>query len=187
MKKNLNTTTTKKQFKPKNKKQKFKKDSDEESSQMDDMELAELEKQANENFEEMKNTKTKFIQKTIDSRPKKQKDSDSESEAEKESENLNPPNEEGEENFEDEIGDDAKDLKSQKKYDVATLNIDMTEVNLKIQNIVDILSDFKNKRSKEMSRSDYMAELKKLSMVYYDYNEDITNLILYLFPPNEAI
>ena len=63
----------------------------------------------------------------------------------------------------------------------------MSEVNLKIQNIVDILSDFKNKRAKEMSRSDYMSELKNLVMVYYDYNEDIANLVLYLFPPNEAI
>jgi len=63
----------------------------------------------------------------------------------------------------------------------------MSEVNLKIQNIVDILSDFKNKKSKDMSRSDYMNELKNLVMVYYDYNEDIANLVLYLFPPNEAI
>lgn len=74
-----------------------------------------------------------------------------------------------------------------KMVDVAHMNVDMAEVNLRIQGIIDILSDFKNKKEEEKTRNDYMAELKSLLMLYYDYNEDIMSLILYLFPPNEAV
>ncbi len=74
-----------------------------------------------------------------------------------------------------------------KIIDVAHMNVDMSEVNLKITTIIDILSDLKNKKETSKSRSDYMTELKQLLMIYYDYNEDIMNLILYLFPPNEAV
>jgi ribosomal RNA methyltransferase Nop2 len=81
-----------------------------------------------------------------------------------------------------------EDQPAQKKLiDVAHMNVDMAEVNLKIQGIVDTLSEFANKRDPQRSRSDYMAELKNLMMIYYDYNEDIMSLILYLFPPNEAV
>jgi len=171
------STNNKKNF-PKKSKKKI--DSDEES-QMDDLELEELEKQADENFAEMKKQKDEMIQKNLyQKKPKKAagyEDSDDE-------ENLS--NEEEAEIQENE-NEEPEDLKGEKKVEVSNLNIDMSEVNLKIQNIVDILSDFKNKKSKDMSRSDYMNELKNLVMVYYDYNEDIANLVLYLFPPNEAI
>jgi ribosomal RNA methyltransferase Nop2 len=74
-----------------------------------------------------------------------------------------------------------------KLVDVAHLNVDMGEVNLKIQAIIDILSDFKTKKEENKTRNDYMSELKSFLMIYYDYNEDIMNLILNLFPPNEAV
>jgi ribosomal RNA methyltransferase Nop2 len=80
-----------------------------------------------------------------------------------------------------------KDNKGNKMIDVAHMNVDMGEVNLKIQGLVDILSDFKNKKEEGKTRTDYMTELKQLLMIYYDYNEDIMNLILYLFPPNETV
>ncbi len=173
--------------KQKNKKQKV--EESEEESQMDEMEIEELERQANKNFEEMKNEKNKLIEKNMKSKiPKKQilsEDSESENSDDSDNKKKNLQNDDLLPN--EEIGDDAKELKSQKKIEVSHMNIDMSEVNLKIQNIIDTLSDFKNKKSKDMSRSDYMNELKNLIMVYYDYNEDITNLILYLFPPNEAI
>jgi ribosomal RNA methyltransferase Nop2 len=63
----------------------------------------------------------------------------------------------------------------------------MAEVNLRIQGIIDILSDFKTKKEEDKTRNDTMSELKKLLMIYYDYNEDIMSLIMYLFPPNEAV
>jgi ribosomal RNA methyltransferase Nop2 len=74
-----------------------------------------------------------------------------------------------------------------KMVDIAHMNIDMAEVNLKIQALTETLIDFQNKKDPNRSRSDYMAELKNLLMVYYDYNEDIMTLILNLFPPNEAV
>lgn len=186
------TQASQKQFKKGKKKtqKKNNSDSEEESNQIDELELEELEKQANKNFAEIQNQKNQMIQKSMEARrPKKSatenSDSDAESDNSLEKDNHKAENEAAENS--DEIGDEARELKGQKKIEVAHMNIDMSEVNLKIQNIMDILSDFKNKKSKDMSRSDYMAELKNLIMVYYDYNEDITNLILYLFPPNEAI
>jgi ribosomal RNA methyltransferase Nop2 len=66
------------------------------------------------------------------------------------------------------------------------MNVDMNELNLKIQNIVDILTNFKEKKSINKTRADYMAEFKKFVMIYYDYNSDLADLIINLFPPNEV-
>lgn len=74
-----------------------------------------------------------------------------------------------------------------KTVDVHHMNVDMSEVSLKIEKIVELLSDFKNKKEDNKSRSAYMQELKNYLMLYYDYNEDIMNLILNLFAPNEAL
>ncbi len=202
------TKATQKQFKKgKGKKsQRNKSDSEDESNQIDELELEELQKQANKNFSEIQNQKNQMIEKSLKAkRPKKaaqeaqngESDSEDFSEASegikaKKSSLINrelaaDAAEAGEEAENSDVEDEARELKASKKVEVAHMNIDMSEVNLKIQNIIDVLSDFKNKKSKDMSRSDYMNELKNLIMVYYDYNEDITNLVLYLFPPNEAI
>ena len=85
-------------------------------------------------------------------------------------------------------GDEAdKSEKKNKIVEVAHMNVDMAEVNLRIQGLVEILSDFKNKKEEYKTRSDYTTELKQLLIVYYDYNDDIMSLILYLFAPNEAV
>jgi len=73
-----------------------------------------------------------------------------------------------------------------KMVDVAHMNVDMNELNLKIQNIVEVLTNFKERKQENKSRGDYMAEFKKLIMIYYDYNSDLTDLIMNLFPPNEV-
>ena len=91
---------------------------------------------------------------------------------------------------EDELDEDTEKINDESKnkiVDVAHLNVDMSEVNLKIQSIIDILSDYNQKKEGEKSRNDYMSELKNLCMIYYDYNEDIMSLVLNLFPPNEAV
>lgn len=88
---------------------------------------------------------------------------------------------------EDEMNEEEEQPKEEKLVDVHHMNVDMGEVNLKIQGIIDVLSDFQNKKEEGKSRNDYMNELKSLCMIYYDYNEDMMNLIMYLFPPNEAI
>ena len=171
------STNIKKNFPKKNNKKQ--KESDDESG-MDDMELEELEKQANANFDEMKQKKDEAIKKNLfQKKPQKAVGYETDSDEEEDEE-------EGEEAEQDEQ-EDEEESTGDKKVDVSNFNIDMSEVNLKIQNIIDILSDFKNKRAKDKLRSDYMDELKNLVMVYYDYNEDIASLVLYLFPPNEAI
>jgi len=67
------------------------------------------------------------------------------------------------------------------------LNMDMEEINLKIKEIIEVLSDFKNKSKEGKSRSEYTQELKKLCKIFYDYNEDIMTLVMNLFAPNEAV
>ena len=67
------------------------------------------------------------------------------------------------------------------------INIDMSEIKIRIQSILSILSDLKKKKEPNKSRNDYITELKNLSMQYYDYNNDICDLIFNLFAPNEAI
>lgn len=105
--------------------------------------------------------------------------------------NEQDENEDIEKNEEvEEVDDDDEKLDDSKKnklVDVAHMNVDMSEVNLKIQNIIDTLSDYNQKKEGNKSRNDYMSELKNLCMIYYDYNEEIMNLILNLFPPNEAV
>ena len=90
---------------------------------------------------------------------------------------------EGEEEEEDE--DNKKQGKDKDDLDERIANIG--DASLKIQNIVSILSDFKAKREEGKNRSTYMSELKTLCKSYYEYNDDICDLIFNLFPPNEAI
>ena len=90
---------------------------------------------------------------------------------------------EGEEEEEDE--DNKKEGKE--KDDLDERIADIGDASLKIQNIVSILSDFKAKREEGKNRSTYMSELKTLCKSYYEYNDDICDLIFNLFPPNEAI
>ena len=66
-------------------------------------------------------------------------------------------------------------------------NIDISEIKIRIQTLLSILSDFNKKRDPSKTRSFYINELKNLSMQYYDYNSDICDLIFNLFAPNEAI
>jgi ribosomal RNA methyltransferase Nop2 len=91
------------------------------------------------------------------------------------------------EEAEEEVEENLHSKSGSKMVDVAHMNVDMAEVNLRIQGIIDILSDFKTKKEEDKTRNDTMSELKKLLMIYYDYNEDIMSLIMYLFPPNEAV
>lgn len=96
--------------------------------------------------------------------------------------------EEDEAEAENDEDEDNQEESNEKMVDVAHLNVDMNEVNLKIQSTLDILSDFKEKnKDKSKTRSQYMLELKNLLMVYYDYNDEIMELILNLFAPNEAV
>ena len=93
--------------------------------------------------------------------------------------------EENEEEEEENEGDKNKEIKEKDDLDERIANIG--DASLKIQNIVSILSDFRAKREEGKSRSEYMSELKELCKSYYEYNDDICDLIFNLFPPNEAV
>lgn len=100
---------------------------------------------------------------------------------------------EGEEEEEEIEGKNEKEEKPEEEEEeeelapIDAMNLDMAEINIRIQKIVEILSDFKNKKDPNRSRNDYINELKQYLMQYYDYNEEICSLIMNLFPPNEAV
>ena len=94
---------------------------------------------------------------------------------------------EQEENEGEEENEEGKNKIIKEKDDLDERIATIGDASLKIQNIVSILSDFKAKREEGKSRSDYMSELKELCKSYYEYNDDICDLIFNLFPPNEAI
>ena len=93
--------------------------------------------------------------------------------------------EENEEKEEQEDQEEENEIKEKEDIDQRIANIG--DENLKIQNIVSILSDFKNRREEGKSRNDYMTELKYLCQSYFEYNSDICDLIFNLFSPNEAV
>ena len=87
----------------------------------------------------------------------------SEEEIEENEEEDIEENEEGEEKEEkeeeeQEENEEEKEIKEKEDIDQKIANIG--DENLKIQNIVSILSDFKNRREEGKTRNDYMSELK---------------------------
>ena len=116
-----------------------------------------------------------------------------EEEVENAEENEKENEVEGEEEEEEIEGKNEKEEKPEEEEEeeelapIDAMNLDMAEINIRIQKIVEILSDFKNKKDPNRSRNDYINELKQYLMQYYDYNEEICSLIMNLFPPNEAV
>ena len=120
------------------------------------------------------------------------------SEEEEEEENIintksknKTKNFEEEEEFENEEEEEEnkkeEESSSLKEAPIDKMNLDMSEIKLRIQYILDILSSFKTKREPGKSRHDYIMELKQYLKQYYDYNDDICDLITNLFSPNEAV
>ena len=107
-------------------------------------------------------------------------------ENEKDEEKENEDNMEEEEN-EEENEEEEENNKKKENDDLDERIANIGDASLKIQNIVSILSEIKEKREEGKSRSTYMSELKELCKSYYEYNDDICDLIFNLFPPNEAI
>ena len=110
---------------------------------------------------------------------------ESEEEEEYEEQEELEEQEENEEKEEQEDQEEENEIKEKEDIDQRIANIG--DENLKIQNIVSILSDFKNRREEGKSRNDYMTELKYLCQSYFEYNSDICDLIFNLFSPNEAV
>lgn len=63
---------------------------------------------------------------------------------------------------------------------------DLGIIQMRIRDHVKVLTNFKDLRDSEKSRSEYMEELKHDLCQAYDYNMSLIELILDLFPPSEA-
>ena len=127
---------------------------------------------------------------------KNKKIEESEEENEMDLENEEEIEDQGEEFEEQEEKEEEKEPKEEneeeneeikEKEDIDQRIANIGDENLKIQNIISILSDFKNRREEGKSRNDYMNELKYLCQSYFEYNSDICDLIFNLFSPNEAV
>jgi ribosomal RNA methyltransferase Nop2 len=147
----------------------------------DDMNSENIEQEEeSENEENIINTNKKNNNKFNTNNNKKNKKINKKTEEEDEKEENEEEEEENEEKKEEE---DEKE----ESVPIDKMNIDMSEIKLRIQFILDILSDFKKKREENKSRNDYITELKYLLKQYYDYNDDICDLIMNLFSPNEGV
>lgn len=58
---------------------------------------------------------------------------------------------------------------------------------MRIKETIKVLSNFRELRNEEMTRSDYIESLKNDISASYDYNKDILELFLDLFAPAECI
>jgi len=60
-------------------------------------------------------------------------------------------------------------------------------LNIRIQETIKILANFKELREEGKRRGDYLTELKEDLMRYYEYNEELIDIFLNLFPPSECV
>jgi len=65
--------------------------------------------------------------------------------------------------------------------------LDISQVKDRIGEVVQVLSDFRNRRQPDKTRQDYMKLLKKDVGTYYSYNNDLIDIFFRLFSPAEAI
>ena len=64
---------------------------------------------------------------------------------------------------------------------------ELTEVLTRINNVISVLSDFKNKRQVNRSRTDYINLLRDDLAQYYGYIPDLVELFMELFSPTEVV
>jgi ribosomal RNA methyltransferase Nop2 len=64
---------------------------------------------------------------------------------------------------------------------------DLGIIQMRLRENVKILTNFKQLRDNSRSRSDYIEELKNDLCQAYDYNKDLIELIMDLFPPSETL
>jgi ribosomal RNA methyltransferase Nop2 len=64
---------------------------------------------------------------------------------------------------------------------------DLGLVHMKMNEIANVLKDFKASRDPNMSRKDYIGELKQCIRAYYEYNSELTTYLVDFFSPNELL
>uniref|UniRef100_A0AAG5DA15 SAM-dependent MTase RsmB/NOP-type domain-containing protein n=1 Tax=Anopheles atroparvus TaxID=41427 RepID=A0AAG5DA15_ANOAO len=63
----------------------------------------------------------------------------------------------------------------------------LQDVNIRIKDVIGVLSDFSANRDPNRSRCEYIDLLRKDLCLYYSYNEYFMNLLMELFSPNELL
>lgn len=119
---------------------------------------------------------------------------DDASEDAEEAKTVNSKPEEGQEETDSENGDPAdEDMETniQDKRDAAIQNLlskeDLGIIQMRIKETIKVLSNFKELRDEEKSRSDYMDQLKDDVSQCHDYNKDLLELLFDLFAPSECL
>lgn len=64
---------------------------------------------------------------------------------------------------------------------------DLGIIQMRVKEAVKVLANFKDLRDQTKSRSDYLDELKHDICQAYDYNKDLVELLMDLFPPSECL
>lgn len=64
---------------------------------------------------------------------------------------------------------------------------DLGIIQMRVKETIKVLTNFKELRDASKSRSDYLEELKTDLCNAYDYNRDLIELLLDLFPPSECL
>lgn len=65
--------------------------------------------------------------------------------------------------------------------------IEASEVYQRIQDVVAVLSDFKNKREMNRSRVDYLNRLNADMASYFGYNKELVEMFMRIFSPSETL
>jgi ribosomal RNA methyltransferase Nop2 len=150
-----------------------------------DIALDEEEEYENEDNNEMEEEEEQENDNEIEENEEDEEDNEMEEDDEGEGEDETKPIKSKNKNKNND--EDENENENEDQAPIDALNMDIPEMKIRIHKLVEILSDFKNKKTPERSRSDYISELKTLLIQTYDYNDDICNLVLNLFPPNECV
>ncbi|KAJ1735185.1 rRNA (cytosine-C5-)-methyltransferase nop2 [Coemansia biformis] len=65
--------------------------------------------------------------------------------------------------------------------------LDLSQVQLRIQEVIRVLNNFAQLRDEDKSRNDYMDQLKRDMCFYYGYNDFLMDKLLQLFTVSEAV
>ena len=119
-------------------------------------------------------------------------DDDDASEDAAEAKKVNTEPENGEDGSENEDpADEDMETNIHDKRDAAIQNLlskeDLGIIQMRIKETIKVLSNFKELRDEEKSRSDYMDQLKDDVSQCHDYNKDLLELLFDLFAPSECL
>ncbi len=82
---------------------------------------------------------------------------------------------------------DKEDFKLPSLEELKERSQDLHTVQHRIQEVLNVLADFKNRRQEGKSRTDYLEVLKRDVMMYYGYNEFLITQLMNLIPSSDLI